>query len=282
MPPRHTYWTIILEGKPTAFRAHTQDELLPTLRQLQSRHPDAVLMWFARGRLWKSEEESRAALVQQAAVRGDGAGPRGVRADRTKIRARDSRSRGTRSAVASANVCPRRQAWDREVPRLATARPERPDPKRPGHACRRGRGRESARRGVMATGSEREPADRTGRAKDARPAFGHEPWLETGTVPSRAERRRRQGSSAGRTKPAAGTGDGYRRSRLETKPARKGERTGAGDRAWKPNRPQGQEQGRRSRLEAKPATEPSRSATAASGGQAARRRTPDPRRWRGG
>ena len=40
MPPRHTYWTIILEGMPTAFRAHTQDELLPTLRQLQSTHPD--------------------------------------------------------------------------------------------------------------------------------------------------------------------------------------------------------------------------------------------------
>ena len=36
MPPRHTYWTIILEGKPTTFRAHTQEELLPTLRQLQS------------------------------------------------------------------------------------------------------------------------------------------------------------------------------------------------------------------------------------------------------
>ena len=42
MPPRHHYWTIILEGKPTAFRAHTQEELIPTLRQLQARHPDAV------------------------------------------------------------------------------------------------------------------------------------------------------------------------------------------------------------------------------------------------
>jgi hypothetical protein len=63
MPPRHTYWTIILEGKPTAFRAHTPDELLPTLRQLQARHPDAVLRWFARGRLWHSQEEERAALA---------------------------------------------------------------------------------------------------------------------------------------------------------------------------------------------------------------------------
>ena len=68
MPPRHTYWTIILEGKPTAFRAAAQDELLPTLKQLQARHPDAVLMWFARGRLWKSEEESRAAYSPEASA----------------------------------------------------------------------------------------------------------------------------------------------------------------------------------------------------------------------
>src|SRR5512132_3216839 len=60
MPPRHHYWTIILEGKPTAFRAHTQDELAPTLRQLQARHPDAVMKWFARGRLWESQEDERA------------------------------------------------------------------------------------------------------------------------------------------------------------------------------------------------------------------------------
>jgi hypothetical protein len=60
MPPRHHYWTIILEGKPTAFRAHTQDELMPTLRQLQARHPDAVMKWFARGRLWESQEQERA------------------------------------------------------------------------------------------------------------------------------------------------------------------------------------------------------------------------------
>ena len=39
MPPRHHYWTIILEGKPTAFRAHTQEELIPTLRQLQGASP---------------------------------------------------------------------------------------------------------------------------------------------------------------------------------------------------------------------------------------------------
>jgi hypothetical protein len=62
MPPRYTYWTIILEGKPTAFRATKQEELLPTFKQLQVRHPDIVMMWFARGRLWKSEEEAKQAF----------------------------------------------------------------------------------------------------------------------------------------------------------------------------------------------------------------------------
>jgi hypothetical protein len=63
MPPRHHYWTIILEDKPTAFRAHTEEELLPTLRQLQVRHPGAVMKWFARGRLWNSQDEERADAI---------------------------------------------------------------------------------------------------------------------------------------------------------------------------------------------------------------------------
>src|SRR5947207_2022479 len=79
MPPRHHYWTIILEGKPTAFRAHTQEELQPTLRQLQSRHPDAVLKWFARGRLWNTQEEERAATI---AKRRPKSGPVGDRRTR--------------------------------------------------------------------------------------------------------------------------------------------------------------------------------------------------------
>jgi 23S rRNA pseudouridine2605 synthase len=69
MPPRHTYWTIILEGKPTAFRAHTEEELLPTLKQLQARHPDAVMRWFARGKLWHSQEEERLARAAREAKR---------------------------------------------------------------------------------------------------------------------------------------------------------------------------------------------------------------------
>jgi hypothetical protein len=62
MPPRHTYWTILFGDKPTAFRSATQEELLPTFKQIQAKHPDAVMMWFARGKLWKTEEEARAAF----------------------------------------------------------------------------------------------------------------------------------------------------------------------------------------------------------------------------
>ena len=58
MPPRFAYWTVLIDNGPTAFRARTRDELLPTLKQLQSRNPSAVLKWFARGRLWESPEEA--------------------------------------------------------------------------------------------------------------------------------------------------------------------------------------------------------------------------------
>src|SRR3954469_23519167 len=65
MPPRHAYWTIIFGNQPTAFRTATQEELLPTFKQIQSKHPDAVMMWFAHGRLWKSPEDEREARFRK-------------------------------------------------------------------------------------------------------------------------------------------------------------------------------------------------------------------------
>src|SRR3954463_371846 len=62
MPPRHNYWTIIFGGQPTAFRTATREELLPTFKQIQAKHPDALMKWFARGKLWASEEEEHEAL----------------------------------------------------------------------------------------------------------------------------------------------------------------------------------------------------------------------------
>jgi hypothetical protein len=62
MPPRFAYWTIIAGGLPTAFRTAERDELLPTFRRIQEKHPDAEMKYFARGRLWGSPEEARLEL----------------------------------------------------------------------------------------------------------------------------------------------------------------------------------------------------------------------------
>lgn len=91
MPPRHAFWTIIYGNAPTSFRAATPEELLPTLKQLQSTHPDAVMMWFARGRLWRSPEEARDALFRQRARRPDRRASGPARSD-----ARDAGETGTR------------------------------------------------------------------------------------------------------------------------------------------------------------------------------------------
>jgi hypothetical protein len=59
VPPRYAYWTIIAGGLPTAFRAADREELLPTFQRIKEKHPDAEMKWFARGRLWESQEEAR-------------------------------------------------------------------------------------------------------------------------------------------------------------------------------------------------------------------------------
>ena len=59
MPPRHAYWTIVIDDLPTAFRSGSREELLPTFERLRRKHPSAVMRWFARGRLWDSPEAAR-------------------------------------------------------------------------------------------------------------------------------------------------------------------------------------------------------------------------------
>jgi hypothetical protein len=54
MPPRYAYWTILVDDRPTAFRAATREDLLPTFEQIRRKHPTAVMRWFARGRIWES------------------------------------------------------------------------------------------------------------------------------------------------------------------------------------------------------------------------------------
>ena len=70
MPPRYSYWTILAGGLPTAFRAAERADLLPTFNRIREKHPDAEMMWFARGRLWQSPDEAQADL-QRARIRRD-------------------------------------------------------------------------------------------------------------------------------------------------------------------------------------------------------------------
>ena len=69
MPPRYAYWTILIDDKPTAFRAREQEELLPTLHQLRRTNKNVVLKWFARGRLWETPEAAQAASRAAAPAR---------------------------------------------------------------------------------------------------------------------------------------------------------------------------------------------------------------------
>jgi hypothetical protein len=93
MPPRFVYWTILIDGKPTAFRARDHEELLPTLNQLKRTNADVAMRWFAHGRLWDSPEAQRAAAsrpkVQEKRGRdwrpgGDHKDPR-ARFDKKKV-----------------------------------------------------------------------------------------------------------------------------------------------------------------------------------------------------
>ena len=61
MPPRYAYWTILIDNRPTAFRAREKEEMLPTFHQLRRTNRDVVLKWFARGRLWETPEAAQAA-----------------------------------------------------------------------------------------------------------------------------------------------------------------------------------------------------------------------------
>ena len=71
MPPRYAYWTIIAGGLPTAFRSAERDEILPTFKRIQDKHPDAELKYFARGRLWDSQDEAKRAAEQRRQGRTD-------------------------------------------------------------------------------------------------------------------------------------------------------------------------------------------------------------------
>lgn len=63
MPPRFAYWTILVDDRPTAFRARDEEELRPTFNRIKEKHPSAVMKWFQGGRLWDSHVQAQEAAV---------------------------------------------------------------------------------------------------------------------------------------------------------------------------------------------------------------------------
>ena len=105
MPPRFVYWTIIAGGLPTAFRAAEREELLPTFKRIQEKHPDAVMKYFARGKLWESAEEAKQAAD---ARRAPGDTTRNRRLTFGKCAHRQT---GAISAIATAAVTTKSGPW---------------------------------------------------------------------------------------------------------------------------------------------------------------------------
>jgi hypothetical protein len=62
MPPRYAYWTILIGDEPTAFRAGSQEDLMPTFKRLHEKHPSAKMMWFQNGKLWNSRLDAQEAM----------------------------------------------------------------------------------------------------------------------------------------------------------------------------------------------------------------------------
>ncbi len=121
MPPRYVYWTILIDNKPTAFRAHTQEDLLPTLAQLRRSNADVVMKWFARGRIWDSPEAEREA--QHRPVEGERRGrdwrPVGAHKDpRDRFKKKKDKNKDRRGFGRPATT--RRAAVERQAARRST------------------------------------------------------------------------------------------------------------------------------------------------------------------
>ena len=143
MPPRCAYWTILIDHKPTAFRAREKEELQPTFFQLQRTNKDVVMKWFARGRLWETPEQAHEASRKAKATkekRGRDWRPGGQHKDprdRFRKRLRPAPSENSRGATSGSlapqapGVGPRRREGC-GAPRVFAKGP-RPRESRPWH-----------------------------------------------------------------------------------------------------------------------------------------------------
>jgi hypothetical protein len=194
MPPRFAFWTILLGGQPTAFRARTREELLPTLGQLRSTTPDAVMKWFARGRLWESPEEAHLAAMEQRRTRES----RG--ADwRPGGRHEDPRARFRNKGPAPDRPGARRADG-------AEGRPPHPDDSRPDGRAARRQPQSRSRFGGPRKPGARPPRESDGKRPGERPPA---PWAQRDQQPASGHSGKPPAKPPGRWKPRTGPRTGW-------------------------------------------------------------------------
>src|SRR2546423_9107707 len=168
MPPRYAYWTIIAGGLPTAFRAADRDELMPTFHRIKEKHPDAQMKYFARGKLWESQEAARAAFRpggdRSARPSGSDRGGRTPGSDRSgrpagndrggRPSGRPAEARGRGWRPGGEHRDPRQKFIDAKKQRNAALRKERWQRKKPPI---RGQGTEEPKQPPRPAGPNREP-----------------------------------------------------------------------------------------------------------------------------
>src|SRR3954447_6052968 len=233
MPPRFAYWTILIDNKPTAFRARDQQELLPTLAQLKRKNEHVELKWFAQGQLWDSPEAQHAAGRRPGAPaekRGGDWRPGGqhkdprARFDKEAQRRKKREQRAEWNASRPADVVrrdrdklgppPDAESRDRARP----PRGDRPWQQRPPR-------------------DDRPPQDRPWQTKPTGPRAERKPWQSERGGPPRGDRKPwdkpgggpPRGDRPWRDKPSGPPRDAKRGS--DVGPPFQGGRPGGGDRA---------------------------------------------------
>src|SRR4051794_4591185 len=187
MPPRFAYWTILIDNKPTAFRARDQQELLPTLAQLKRKNEHVELKWFAQGRLWDSPEAQHAAGRRPQAPsekRGDDWRPGGQHKDPRARFDKEAQRRKKREQRAEWNASRPADLVRRDRDKLG---PPPPDSAGRGKAAQPPRGdRPSPERQPR---DDRPSQDRPWQTKPTGPRAEREPWRGEQGGPPRGDRK---------------------------------------------------------------------------------------------
>lgn len=108
MPPRYVYWTIIVDGQPTAFRAGSLEDIMPTFNRLKEKQPTAELKWFQHGKLWSSRHDAQDFMR----ARGD------------RGRERDPRQRGDQRSGSGNQVAGNGERGSEKPERAWNAKPD--------------------------------------------------------------------------------------------------------------------------------------------------------------